>query len=60
MKKKLRNNKKSLPKFRFVTLGEEELGKAVVGGDCTCGTWSVCHIDGTTDGDGDGDVKMAI
>jgi hypothetical protein len=53
MKKK--NDKKSLPKFRAVTLGPDELSKAVGGDpDCTCGTVSVCHIDGTDDGDGGG------
>lgn len=52
MKKK--NDKKSLPKFKAVTLGADELSKAVGGdGECTCGTVSVCHVDGTDDGDGD-------
>jgi len=51
MKKK--NDKKSLPKFKAVTLGADELSKVVGGGEeCTCGTVSVCHIDGTDDGDG--------
>jgi hypothetical protein len=56
---KKRNDKKSLPKFRFVTLGEDELSKAVVVGGCTCGTYSQCNIDGSYEGDG-GDVKMAV
>jgi len=51
MKKK--NDKKSLPRFKAVTLGPDELSKAVGGLECTCGTVSVCHIDGTDDGDGD-------
>jgi len=51
MKKK--NDKKSLPKFKAVTLGPDELSKAVGGLECTCGTVSVCHVDGTDDGDGD-------
>lgn len=49
-----KNEKKSLPKFKGVTLGADELSKAVVGGSCTCGTYSVCHVDGTDDGDGGG------
>jgi hypothetical protein len=51
MKKK--NDKKSLPRFKAVTLGADELSKAVGGieGDGTCGTVSVCHVDGTDDGD---------
>jgi hypothetical protein len=51
MKKK--NDKKSLPRFKAVTLGPDELSKAVGGLECTCGTVSVCHIDGTDDGDGE-------
>lgn len=47
MKKK--NDKKSLPKFKAVTLGVDELSHTV--GACTCGTVSVCHVDGTDDGD---------
>ena len=52
-----KNDKKSLPKFKTVTLGADELGKTTGGviqaeyADCTCGTVSVCHIDGTDDGD---------
>jgi hypothetical protein len=54
-----KNDKKSLPKFKAVTLGADELGKAFGGGvgaeyldaACTCGTVSVCHVDGTDDGD---------
>ena len=51
---KKNDKKKSLPKFKAVTLGADELNKAVGGvdyQDCTCGTVSVCHIDGTDDGD---------
>lgn len=52
MKKK--NDKKSLPRFKAVTLGADELSKAVGGdGECTCGTVSVCHVDGMEDGDGE-------
>jgi hypothetical protein len=48
MKKK--NVKKALPKFQSVTLGPDELSKAVGGlVICTTGTVSVCHVDGTTD-----------
>ena len=53
-----KNEKKSLPKFKAVTLGAEELGKARGGLysedaslDCTCGSRSVCSIDGTDEGD---------
>lgn len=44
--------KKPLPKLAFRTLDRHELA-AVTGGAaaCTCGTKSVCHIDGTTDED---------
>ena len=49
MKKK--SDKKPLPKFKAVTLGPDELSKVVGGNECTCGTVSVCHVDGTTDGD---------
>lgn len=47
--------KKSLPKLEVRTLDHTELSK-VAGGlpprdGCTCGTVSVCHIDGTDDGD---------
>lgn len=55
--KKNDTNKKSLPKFKVVTLSADELGKAgggvmeLAAADCTCGTVSVCHIDGTDDGD---------
>jgi hypothetical protein len=45
------NDKKSLPKFKSVTLGRDELSKVVGGVVCTCGTYSVSHIDGTDDGD---------
>ena len=45
-----KNDKKSLPKFKTVTLGWDELSQAVAA--CTCGTVSVCHVDGTDDGDG--------
>jgi len=52
---KKNDKKKSLPKFKAVTLGADELGKATGGMveymDCTCGTVSVCHVDGTDDGD---------
>lgn len=55
MKKK--NDRKPLPRFKAVTLGADELSKVVGGeGDCTCNTVSVCHIDGTDDGDGDLEV----
>jgi hypothetical protein len=43
--------------LRIEVLTSDELG-AVAGGDdlmaggCTCGTRSVCHIDGTDDSDG--------
>ena len=48
-----KNGKKSLPKFKVVTLGTDELSNtAVTGGVCTCGTVSLCHVDGTEDGDG--------
>lgn len=47
-----KNDKKSLPKFKTVTLGADELSKAGVWGGCTCGTYSVCDMDGTDDGDG--------
>jgi hypothetical protein len=47
MKKK--SDKKSLPKFKAVTIGADELSKAV--GGATCGTYSFCDIDGTDDGD---------
>jgi hypothetical protein len=46
-----KNDKKSLPKFKSVTLGADELSTAVGGCDGTCGTYSVCHVDGTDDGD---------
>jgi len=52
-----KNDKKALPKFKAITLGADELGKTTGGviqaeyADCTCGTVSVCHIDGTDDGD---------
>jgi hypothetical protein len=46
-----KNDKKSLPKFKAVTLGADELGEAVGGLMCTCGTRSVCDADGTDDGD---------
>lgn len=51
-----KNDKKPLPKFKAATLGADELGKAIGGlmaeyADCTCGTVSVCHVDGTDDGD---------
>lgn len=49
MKKK--NDKKSLPKFKAVTLGADELSKVVGGLESTCGTVSVCDVDGTDDGD---------
>jgi hypothetical protein len=46
-----------LPKFKATTLRVEDL-KQVTGGlmlrgslACTAGTQSVCHVDGTTDGD---------
>jgi len=47
--------KKSLPKLKVRTLDHNELSQ-VTGGlpprdGCTCGTVSVCHIDGTDDGD---------
>ena len=45
------NEKKALPKFKVVTLGREDLSKAIGGLICTCGTVSVCHVDGTDDGD---------
>lgn len=49
---KKRSTKKSLPKFKSVTLGADELSKTVGGAtSCTCNTYSVCHIDGTTDED---------
>ena len=47
--------KKPLPKFDFVTLDSEKLGKVTGGlppGDglgCTCNTKSVCSTDGTDD-----------
>jgi len=47
-----KNDKKSLPKFKAVTLGADELSKAVAGMDCTCGTYSKCHVDGSDEGDG--------
>jgi hypothetical protein len=47
--------KKPLPKLEVRTLDHDELS-TVAGGmlprDCTSGTVSVCHIDGTDDGDG--------
>jgi hypothetical protein len=51
-----KNEKRSLPKFKAVTLGVDELAKALGGlmaeaADCTCGTVSICHVDGTDDGD---------
>jgi len=52
-----KTEKKALPKFKALTLGAEELGKTTGGllqaeyADCTCGTVSICHIDGTTDSD---------
>lgn len=46
-----KNEKKSLPKFKAVTLGEDELSKAVVRGGCTCDTSSACHVDGSYEGD---------
>jgi hypothetical protein len=47
-----KNDKQSLPKFKAVTLGADELSKTVGGvAGCTCGTVSVCHVDGTDDGD---------
>jgi hypothetical protein len=45
--------KKPLPKFDFVTLDSEKLAKVAgglpIGGGGTCGTQSVCHVDGTDD-----------
>ena len=52
-----KNDKKPLPKFKAVTLGADELSTAIGGVGayydlaCTCGTVSVCHVDGTDDGD---------
>ncbi|MEX1364244.1 MAG: hypothetical protein AB1Z98_14050 [Nannocystaceae bacterium] len=52
---------KPLPKLSTRTLDQDDLA-SVVGGraaaDCTCNTWSVCHIDGTTDADGAAEVQM--
>jgi len=49
-----KNEKKQLPKFKAVTLGADELGRATGGlvsgdGGGTSGTASQCHIDGTDD-----------
>lgn len=49
MMKKTETNK-PLPKLEVRTLEESDLSK-VTGGACTCGTASVCHIDGTNDAD---------
>lgn len=48
------------PALQIEVLASDELG-AVSGGNyerealdeggCTCGTWSFCHVDGTSDGD---------
>lgn len=46
---KNKNDRKPLPKFQSVTLGPDDLRKAVGGLICTCGTQSVCHVDGTDD-----------
>lgn len=50
---KKENNKntgfENLEKFQVEKMKNEEL--YMVNGGCTCGTTSVCHIDGTTDGD---------
>jgi hypothetical protein len=55
MKKK--NDKKSLPKFESVTLGPDDLSKAVGGleggSGLTGSTRCVCHVDGVDDGDPD-------
>jgi hypothetical protein len=51
------DTKKTLPKLEVKTLDHQELSQVAGGlrntggGGCTCGTVSVCHIDGTDDGD---------
>ena len=44
------NNINTLPEFEVRVLEESELEQ--VAGGATAGTYSVCHIDGTTDGEG--------
>lgn len=48
--------KKPLPKLEVKTLDHQDLSQVTGGlrndGGCTCGTVSVCHVDGTDDGDG--------
>ena len=44
----------SSAKTSFEVLKSADLQRVSgAGADCTNGTYSVCHIDGTTDGDGD-------
>jgi len=47
-----KTDRKSLPKFKTITLGADELDKVAITGGCTCGTYSSCNADGTDDGDG--------
>jgi hypothetical protein len=50
MKKK--DDEKKLPKFKATTLGPNELSQATGGQMCNAtNTRSVCHVDGTDDGD---------
>ena len=53
---KTKKNAQRLTKFKATTLSQDELRQAtggrMKGGGCgTAGTRSVCHIDGTDDGD---------
>lgn len=51
---KTKDDEKKLPKFKATTLGPDELSQATGGQMCngnTNGTKTVCHVDGTTDGD---------
>lgn len=50
----------ALPQFEVRTLDAAEIAQVSGGlsavdslddGGCTCGTVSICHVDGTTDGD---------
>ncbi len=50
----------TLPQFEVRTLDAAEIAQvsggmysenSVIGDGCTCGTVSVCHMDGTTDSD---------
>jgi natural product precursor len=42
---------KTIKAFEAVKLTKEQMYMAKGGEDCTCGTKSVCHVDGTDDND---------